>query len=124
MFKRVSSLVLVLLIAATPAYAGTPPFSAIFSHTQPSVLTANSFTCLAANTLRKGLLIQNNSAANIMINLNGETLTGIVPTSTNKGIVIAANGTYVSPASNTPTAAVTCYQTSGGTINTISVVEF
>lgn len=124
MKRTLISLALFVVLAATPAYAGTPPFSSVFAHTQPSVTTATSFTCLAANTFRKGLLVQNNSAANIMINLNGGTLTGIVPSATNKGIVVAAGVTYYSPTSNTPTGVVTCYQTSGGTINTISVVEF
>lgn len=93
------------------------------THTQPTVTNATSFTLVAANTQRKYLLIQNNSAANIMINLNNGTLTGIAPTSTNLGIVIAAGASYETPANFCPTAAVTCYQTSGGNLNTITVVE-
>lgn len=94
-----------------------------FTHTQPSVTTATSFTLVAANAERRYLRIQNNSAANIMVNLNNGTLTGIAPTSTNLGIVITANNFYETPSHACPTAAVTCYQTSGGTINTISVIE-
>jgi hypothetical protein len=93
------------------------------THTQPSVTDATSFTLVASNTQRKYLLIQNNSAANVMINLNNGTLTGIAPTSTNVGIVLAAGTAYETPANFCPTAAITCYQTSGGTINTISVIE-
>lgn len=96
---------------------------ATFTHTQPSVITATSFTCAAANTARRMVTIQNNSAANIMINLNNGTLTGIVPTSTNLGIVLTPGSSYTTPANAAPTAAITCYQTSGGTINTISVTE-
>lgn len=95
-----------------------------FTPTQPSVTTATSFTCLAANTSRKGFTIQNNTAANIMINPNNGTLTGIVPTATNLGIVLTPASSYTSPPNANPTAAITCYQTSGGTVNTISVVEY
>lgn len=94
-----------------------------FTHTQPTFTTATSFSLLAANTARRYLLIQNNSAANIMISLNNGTLTGIVPTSTNLGIVLAPNTAYESPPNAVPTAAITGYQTSGGSINTVTVVE-
>jgi len=96
---------------------------ATFTHTQPSVLTATSFTCLATNTLRRMATIQNNSGANILINLNAGVLTGIVPTATNLGIVLTPGSSYTTPPNAAPTVAITCYQTSGGTINTISVVE-
>jgi len=93
------------------------------THSQPSINTAASTSLLAANTARKYLLIQNNSAANIMINLEGTALTGIVPSGTNEGIVIAAGTAYESPPNACPTGIVTVYQTSGGTITTVSVVE-
>lgn len=91
--------------------------------TTPSVTTATSFTCLAANASRKSLLFQNNSAANIMLSLSGATLTGIVPTSTNIGIVLTPGSSYQSPPNYVSVSAITCYQTSGSTINTIVVVE-
>lgn len=94
-----------------------------FTVTQPTVTNATSFTCLASSSARRNFLIQNNSAANIMINPNNGTLTGIVPTATNLGIVLTPGSSYSSPAASTPTAAITCYQTSGGSINTISVLE-
>lgn len=93
------------------------------THTQPTVTNTTSFTLAAAATQRKYLFVQNNSAANIMINLNNGTLTGIVPTSTNLGIVIPPGGFYETPPNFSPTAAVTVYQSSGGSINTISVIE-
>lgn len=93
------------------------------THTQPSVTTATSFTLVAANAQRKYLRVQNNSAANILLNLNNGTLTGIAPTSTNLGIVLAAGAFFETPPNFCPTAAVTVYQSSGGTINTISVIE-
>jgi len=91
--------------------------------TQPTVATATSTTCLAANTSRRYFMIQNNTAANIMISLSGATLTGIVPSATNIGIVLAAGANYQSPPNYVPTGAITCYQTSGGSVNTISVME-
>ncbi len=69
------------------------------------------------------LTVQNNSAANVMINLAGGTLTGIVPTSTNLGIVLTPGSSYTCPASYCTIAAITCYQTSGGNINTVSITE-
>lgn len=93
------------------------------THTQPTIADSNNVTLVAASTQRKYLLVQNNSAANIMINLNNGTLTGIVPTSSNVGIVIAPGAAYETPANYCPTAAVTVYQTSGGSINTVSVAE-
>lgn len=95
-----------------------------FTHTCPSVTTATSFQLLASNTARNGLTIQNDTAANIMINLNNGTLTGIVPTSSNVGIVLTQGSSYTTPANATPTTAITCYQTSGSTVNTISVTEY
>lgn len=92
------------------------------TETTPTVATATSTTLLAANTARKYLLIQNNTAANIMISLSGKTLTGIVPTNTNIGFVIAVGASYSSDRF-APTGAITVYQTSGGTVNTISVAE-
>lgn len=94
------------------------------THTQPSVTTATNFTCLASNTSRHGFILQNNSAQNIMINLNNGTLTGIVPSSSNLGIVLTPGSSYSTPPNATSVAAITCYQTSGGTINTISVTEY
>lgn len=91
--------------------------------TTPTVTNATSFTLVAANAARRYLLIQNNSTANVMVSLSGQTLTGIVPTSTNKGIVLPPLGTYESPSNYCTASAVTIYQTSGGSINTISVVE-
>lgn len=93
------------------------------THTQPTVTTATSFTLVAANTSRRYLLIQNNSAANILINVNNGTLTGIVPTSTNLGIVLIPGASYASPPNFAPTGIIKVYQASGGSINTVSVFE-
>lgn len=93
------------------------------AHTQPSFTSGASNTLLAANPNRTYLLIENNSGANIMVNLNGDALTGIVPTSTNKGIVITPNGSYESQPGACPIGAITGYQTSGATVNTVSLVE-
>jgi hypothetical protein len=92
----------------------------------PTVATATSVTVLAANGFRKFLMIQNNSAANIAVGLNGETLTGIAPTSTNKCVVLPSSaGSNIIRFDNNfvPNGAITVYQTSGSSINTVTVVE-
>lgn len=91
--------------------------------TTPTIANATSVTLAAAKADRKYLLIQNNSAANIMVSLSGLVLTGIVPTSTNKGIVIQPGGNYETPPNYATVTAITVYQISGGSINTVSVVE-
>ena len=97
--------------------------SAFANETTPTMLTATSVTVAAARPTRRYLQIQNNSAANILCSLVGNVLTGIVPTSTNKGIVLAAGGRYEMPYPYIYTGAITCYQTSGGTINTVVIEE-
>lgn len=94
--------------------------------TTPTMTTATSVTLLSANVNRKFLFIQNNSAANVAINLSGATLTGIAPTSTNLCMVLpssAGNNIFRSDPMFVPQGAVTAYQTSGGTINTVTVIE-
>ena len=96
------------------------------STTTPTINSGASTTLLAANVNRKFLMIQNNSAANIAINTEGATLTGIAPTATNKCIVLpstAGANTLMFPAMYVPAGLITVYQTSGGTINTVTVVE-
>jgi hypothetical protein len=98
---------------------------AFIKETTPSIATATSVTVLSANASRKFLLIQNNSAANIMVSLSGATLTGIVPTSTNIGFVLIPTASYSHEfgTDSCPQGAVTVYQTSGGTIRTVVVGE-
>lgn len=91
--------------------------------TTPTVTTATSFQLLAANPTRKYLLIQNDSASNILVSLSGATLTDIVPSSTNIGIVLIPGASYESPAHYNSVTSITCYQTSGSTINTVVVTE-
>lgn len=94
--------------------------------TTPTIATATSTEILAANGFRKFLLIQNNSAADVAIGLNGETLTGIAPTSTNKCFVLKSTaGLNIVRFEDgfVPAGAISCYQTSGGNINTVVVVE-
>lgn len=102
------------------SYAGNP------RTTTPTIETATSKTILTANPDRKLLVIQNNSAANIAIGLEGQTLTGIAPTSTNKCYVLpstAGANVLRFEAAFVPGGAITAYQTSGGTINTVTVIE-
>lgn len=94
--------------------------------TTPTIDSGASTTILSANVNRKFLLIQNNSAANVAINTEGAALSGIAPTSTNKCIVLpssAGNNTLMFDPMYVPSGAITCYQTSGGQINTVTVVE-
>lgn len=91
--------------------------------TQTSVANATSVTLVAANAQRKYLRIQNNTAANIMISLAAFTLTGIVPSGTNIGFVLAAGATYESTPAWCSASAITVYQTSGGAVTTISAIE-
>lgn len=93
------------------------------TETTPTIANTTSTTILAANTQRRYLRIENRSAANIMVSLSGNTLTGIAPTATNKGIVLVANDKYESDPLFVPIGAITCYQSSGGSINTVVVVE-
>lgn len=92
----------------------------------PTIATATSTQVLPANGFRKFLLIQNNSAANIAISFSGATLTGIAPTSTNKCYVLpsTAGSNVVRFDTNfVPAGAITAYQASGASINTLVVVE-
>lgn len=101
-------------------------YSGALVTTTPTINTAASTVILAANPNRKLLIIQNNSAANIMIGLNNEALTGIVPSATNKGYVLpstAGSNTLVLKDMSLPSGVITAYQTSGGTINTVVVIE-
>lgn len=101
-------------------------YSGALITTTPTINTASSTTILAANPNRKLLIIQNNSAANIAIGLNGETLTGIVPSATNKCYVLpstAGANTLVLKDMSLPSGIITAYQTSGGALNTVVVIE-
>jgi len=94
-----------------------------WSQTNPSIANASSVTLLASNAARRFLAIQNNSAANICVSLVSGTFTGIVPSNTNPCIVIAAGATFSTPPNSAPTSTITVYQTSGGAITSVSVVE-
>ena len=101
-------------------------YSGALITTTPTINTASSTTILAANPNRTLLIIQNNSAANIMVGLNGETLTGIVPSATNKGYVLpstARANTLVLKDMSLPSGVITAYQTSGAALNTVVVIE-
>ena len=103
-----------------------PVYSGTLLTTTPTINTASSTTILVANPNRKTLIIQNNSAANIMVNLNGDALTGIVPTATNKGLVLpssAGANTLILTDLSLPSGAITAYQTSGSALNTVVVIE-
>lgn len=101
-------------------------YSGAFVTTTPTIATATSTTILAAKAHRKTLIIQNNSAANIMVSLSGATLTGIVPTATNIGYLLrstAGSNELRLTDQSLPSGAITAYQTSGGNLNTIVVIE-
>lgn len=94
--------------------------------TTPTIATATSTQILAAKPFRTFLMIQNNSAANIALSFAGETLTGIVPSATNKCFVLpstAGSNVIRFDSSFVPAGAITAYQASGGSINTLVVIE-
>jgi len=94
--------------------------------TTPTINSGANTTILAANGFRKCLIIQNASAADIAIGLEGQTLTGIAPTSTNKCFVLKSTaGLNILSFTDgfVPAGAITAYQTSGAPINTIVVIE-
>jgi hypothetical protein len=102
------------------AYAGNT------TTTTPTIATATSVTVATAKPFRKCLIIQNNSAADIAIGLEGQTLTGIAPTSTNKCYVLKSTaGLNILSFTDgfVPAGAITAYQTSGSPINTLVVIE-
>lgn len=121
MFRNISLIAFLLFPSLAMAQDHVVPIT--FTHTQPTMADVTSVTVLAANQYRKYLLIQNNVGGNIMCNLQGATLTGVAPTSSNLGIVLVNGAHYESPPNFIPTGAITCYQASGGSVNTVSVVE-
>lgn len=106
-----------------PVSASLAAASGAVTETTPTVTTATSVTILALNAARKYAFVQNNTAANIMISLSGNVLTGIVPSATNIGLVLTPGAYFESSPGYTPTGAITVYQTSGGTVNTIYVAS-
>lgn len=98
-------------------------FSSAPTEVTPNVASGSSVTLLAANANRKYLLVYNGTGANIMFSLGGLTLTGIVPTATNIGEVLVPGQYYENPAHFCSTTAITVYQTSGATVNTIVAVS-
>jgi hypothetical protein len=94
--------------------------------TTPTIPTATSTTVLAANPFRKFLLIQNHSGAAIGIGLEGQTLTGVNPSATNKCFNLdsgANNNRLVFLNGFIPGGPITVYQGSGASINTVTVIE-
>lgn len=92
--------------------------------TTPTIANNTSVTVLAANQNRKHLLIQNNSAASIGFSFSGAVLTGTAPSATNICYTLAAGQSYETTQEGfIPTGAITIYQSSGASINTITVGE-
>lgn len=120
--KKISLYVL-LFLSVTGVVLAAPPFTAQIIETTPTMANATSVTMVVPKEARKYLLIQNNSAANICCSLSGNVLTGIAPTATNKCFVITAGGSIESNSIFVTSTSVTCYQASGGTINTVTVGE-
>lgn len=87
----------------------------------PTMANAASVTLAASNSARKYLFIQNQSAGNIMVSLSGNVLTGIAPTATNIGMVLVPGETWEASPGLCPVGAITAYQSSGGSINTVYV---
>jgi len=88
----------------------------------PTVQPSTSTQLLPANTQRRYLAVLNTTGANIMVNLQGETLTGITPTSTNKGIVVGNNSFFQTQLMQ-PSPAITCYHAGASATNAIAILE-
>ena len=94
--------------------------------TTPTIPTATSTTVLAANPFRKFLLIQNHSGAAIGVGLEGQTLTGINPSATNKCFNLDNTNNanrLIFLDGFIPGGPITVYQASGASINTVTVIE-
>ena len=94
--------------------------------TTPTIATATSTTVLAANPFRKFLLIQNHSGASIGVGLEGQTLTGINPSATNKCFNLDSTSNanrLIFLDGFIPGGPITVYQASGASINTVTVIE-
>ena len=94
--------------------------------TTPTIATATSTTVLAANPFRKFLFIQNHSGASIGVGLEGQTLTGINPSATNKCFNLDSTSNankLIFSDGFIPGGVITVYQTSGAPINTVVVIE-
>jgi hypothetical protein len=110
-----------LLLVGHPVFA--QGIRGQYTATTPTMATGTSVTMVTAKSDRVSIEIQNNSAGNICCSLTGATLTGVAPTATNICRVIAPGAVYLNPNNFTPTQAITCYQASGGTINTVLVQQ-
>lgn len=102
------------------AYAGNTVTST------PTMATATSVTVATAKPFRKCLILQNNSAADVAIGLQGQTLTGIAPSATNLCYVLKSTaGLNILRFTEgfVPAGAITAYQASGSPINTLVVIE-
>lgn len=101
-------------------------FGGLAITTTPTIPSGASTQVLAANPFRKLLIIQNASAAHIGVGLNGQTLTGIAPTSTNICLNLTNNDNgnrLIFAEGFVPAGPITVYQTSGAPINTVVVIE-
>lgn len=103
--------------SAVGLFGGTP------NHSAPTVATATSVTLVAANPVRKFLFIQNRTAADIAVNLSGTAITSLTPSALNPIIILPTNTSFQFDGNFVPTSAITVYQTSGGSVNTIIVVS-
>lgn len=121
-FLTVGFVCLLLLSLERPVFAQQTLRGAVLA-TSPSIPTATSFQVLGFKLDRATMFIQNNSAAPICCSVTGATLSAIAPSAINLCFVIAVGGTYIPPTNLITTSAVTCYQTSGLTINTVYVHE-
>lgn len=128
-FTSAPTVLLAGFVASTPASGANGgsvpivPQRGTLTETTPTLLNTTSTTLVAANTNRKFLMIQNDGATNLAVSMSGAAITGVVPTSTNIVMVLVPGASVSYENSFIPTGAVTGYQASGGTINTVYVAE-
>lgn len=99
------------------------PQNSTITEACPTIANITSVTLLAANANRKYLLIQNNSGANIVISLTGIVLTGITDTASNTVLILLPGASYENPPNFCTASAITVWQASGGSINTVYVAS-
>lgn len=104
----------------------TKGYSSTVTETTPTVANNTSVTLVTAGAY-SNIVIQNNlpasggAANNIMVSFANATLTGIVPTSSNIGMVLQPGQIWQEGPNGVTNKAITCYQSSGASTNLIYV---
>lgn len=91
--------------------------------TIPNVPDSASTTILAANPYRRYLSITNIGSNTFAISLDGATITSVTPSTANPVVPFGSGAQYANYFEFVPTGAITAYQTSGGALEELLVIE-